>query len=91
MSDIRLHSFFRSSTSIRVRAALGLKGLAYDYAAWNLRTNEHFSSEFLAVNPQGLVPALDRAMRKKEDPMLVFGKLTGKSADDLWKEYIATL
>lgn len=59
MSDIRLHSFFRSSTSIRVRAALGLKGLAYDYAAWNLRTNEHFSSEFLAVNPQGLVPALE--------------------------------
>lgn len=39
----------------------------------------------------GLVPALDRAMRKREDPMLVFGKMTGKSADDLWKEYVATL
>jgi hypothetical protein len=37
----------------------------------------------------GLVPALDRAMRKREDPMLVFKALTGKDADELWKEFVA--
>ncbi|MEQ1936073.1 MAG: basic secretory protein-like protein, partial [Fimbriimonadaceae bacterium] len=39
----------------------------------------------------GLVPALDRAMRKREDPMPVFEKLTGKSPDTLWKEYVESL
>lgn len=36
----------------------------------------------------GLVPALDRALRKREDPMPVFQKITGKDADALWKEFI---
>ncbi|MFC6582528.1 hypothetical protein [Sulfitobacter aestuariivivens] len=31
MSDFELHNYFRSSTSVRVRAALNLKGLSYDY------------------------------------------------------------
>ena len=30
MSDLVLHNYFRSSTSVRVRAALNLKGLSYD-------------------------------------------------------------
>jgi len=38
-----------------------------------------------------LVPALDRAMRKRGDPMDVFKKMTGKDADELWKEYTGTL
>ncbi|KAA0971832.1 maleylacetoacetate isomerase [Aureimonas fodinaquatilis] len=59
MSEIRLHSYFRSSTSVRVRVALAMKGLDYDYVAWNLRAAEQRSSDFLAINPQGLVPALE--------------------------------
>lgn len=59
MSAIRLHSFFRSSTSVRVRAALALKGLAYDYVAWDLRAGAQRSPAFRAINPQGLVPALE--------------------------------
>lgn len=59
MSGIRLYSYFRSSTSTRVRAALALKGLSYDYVGRNLRAGEQRSDEFLAVNPQGLVPALE--------------------------------
>ncbi|WP_395543642.1 maleylacetoacetate isomerase [Neotabrizicola sp. sgz301269] len=59
MSEIRLHSYFRSSTSVRVRVALAMKGLDYDYVAWNLREAEHRSPAYLAVNPQGVVPALE--------------------------------
>lgn len=54
-----LHSYFRSSTSIRLRAALNLKGLAYDTVAWHLRKGEQRSAAYLAKNPQGLVPALE--------------------------------
>ena len=56
----RLHNFFRSSTSTRVRAALNLKGLAYDYVPYVLRDGQTRTPEFLAKNPQGLVPALER-------------------------------
>jgi hypothetical protein len=35
-----------------------------------------------------IVPALDRAMRKREDPMPLFEKMTGKDAAALWKEFI---
>jgi hypothetical protein len=37
-----------------------------------------------------LVPALDKAMRDREDPMPVFQKLTGKSAQELWDEFAKT-
>lgn len=36
-----------------------------------------------------LVPSLDKAMRDREDPMPIFEKLTGKTAPDLWKEFVA--
>ena len=56
----KLHNFFRSSTSIRVRAALNLKGLPYDYVPYVLRLGETRTPEYLAINPSGLVPALER-------------------------------
>jgi len=56
---LRLHNFFRSSTSTRLRVALNLKGLEYDYVAYALRKNQHRSPEYLALNPAGLVPALE--------------------------------
>lgn len=54
-----LHSFFRSGAAYRVRIALSLKGLAYDVAPHNLRRNEQRDPAYLALNPQGLVPALE--------------------------------
>ena len=55
---MKLYNFFRSGTSHRVRIALNLKGLSYEYVAVDLRTEQHSGAEFTALNPQGLVPAL---------------------------------
>lgn len=59
MRELILHNYFRSSTSIRVRAALNLKDLDYTYVPYALLPNEHKSEAFLRLNPQGLVPALE--------------------------------
>ncbi len=57
--SLRLHNFFRSSTSTRLRAALNLKGLDYEYVAYVLRDGETRTADYLAKNPQGLVPTLE--------------------------------
>ena len=61
MGGLALHNYFRSSTSVRVRVALNLKGLDYAYIAHHLRRGEHRSDAYRAVNPQTLVPALELA------------------------------
>jgi hypothetical protein len=58
VNGIVLHNYFRSSTSHRVRIALALKELEYSYVAHHLRHGGHHAPAFLAINPQGLVPAL---------------------------------
>ncbi len=54
-----LHGFSRSSASYRVRIALGLKGLGWTDAPVRMGQSEHKSPAYLALNPQGLIPALD--------------------------------
>lgn len=54
-----LHGFFRSSATYRVKIALALKGLSFDYLSYSLRDKEQLAPAFLALNPQGLVPALE--------------------------------
>jgi maleylpyruvate isomerase len=56
---MKLYSFFRSGTSHRLRIALNLKGLTYEQVAIDLRTEQHLSEAYKAINPQQLVPALD--------------------------------
>lgn len=58
---LTLHNYFRSSTSTRLRAALNLKGLAYDYKPYALLKDETRTPGFLAKNPAGLVPVLELA------------------------------
>lgn len=53
---MKLWGYFRSSAAFRTRIALGLKGLPYDNEFIHLRKAEQRSPEYLARNPQGLIP-----------------------------------
>ena len=56
---MKLYSFSRSSAAYRVRIALALKGLSYEYASVNLPKGAQYQPEYSAINPQNLVPVLD--------------------------------
>ena len=55
---MKLHGYFRSSASYRVRIALNLKGLGAEHLPHHLRKGEQREPSYLAINPQGLVPTL---------------------------------
>ena len=55
---LALHNYWRSSASHRVRIALNLKGLAYDYVVVNILKREQHDGAYRAHNPMGQVPAL---------------------------------
>lgn len=55
---MELYTFFRSSTSFRLRIALAVKGIAYEPRFVSLPKMEHQAPDYLDKNPQGLVPAL---------------------------------
>jgi maleylpyruvate isomerase len=54
-----LHGYWRSGTSYRTRIALELKGLAYEQKTIDLRLGAQAAAEYLTLQPQGLVPALE--------------------------------
>ena len=56
---MKLFTYFRSSAAYRVRIALHFKGIAYEAVPVDLRPGAHRRPEYLALNPQGLVPALE--------------------------------
>ena len=57
---MELYNYFRSSASYRVRIALALKGLDYDYVPVHLVKNEQLGEPFAALSPSRLVPAAAR-------------------------------
>ena len=59
MPEYILHNYFRSTTSLRVRVALNMKGIDYDYVSYALLHKDHKSDAYLKLNPQGLVPSLE--------------------------------
>ena len=58
MGRMELYNYFRSSASYRVRIALALKGLDYDYKPVHLARNEQFNESYAAVSAARLVPLL---------------------------------
>jgi maleylacetoacetate isomerase/maleylpyruvate isomerase len=55
---LTLHSYWRATAPYRVRIALNLKGLAYDYVPVHLVQGVQHSDEYKALNRQELLPAL---------------------------------
>ena len=56
---MKLHGYYRSSTTYRLRIALELKGLEYEYIPVNLLTSEQKGAAFTSRNPFGSVPMLE--------------------------------
>ena len=54
-----LHGYWRSTAAYRVRIALAVKGIAYDQVTHDLRKGAQREAGYRAINPQGLVPALE--------------------------------
>lgn len=54
-----LHGYFRSTATYRVRIVLNIKGVAYANAFHHLRRGDHHAPDYIALNPQALVPALE--------------------------------
>ena len=56
---MKLHNYFRSSASFRVRIALALKGLPYEYIPVHLARGEHKLPGYAGISADGLVPLLE--------------------------------
>ena len=56
---MKLYNYFRSSASFRVRIALEIKGLSYDYVPVHLVKGEHKQPGYAALAPEMLVPHLE--------------------------------
>ena len=76
---MKLYTYYRSSAAYRVRIALNIKELAVLYIPKHLlrEGGEHQLDDYLALNPQGLVPALEHE-----------GRVIGQSLTDLYDELI---
>ncbi|MFK7892552.1 MAG: maleylacetoacetate isomerase [Granulosicoccus sp.] len=55
---MKLYSYWRSTTSYRVRAALNYKGLEYETQSIDLVAGEQSTEDYIALNPGGGVPTL---------------------------------
>ena len=83
---MKLYNYYRSSASFRVRIALALKGLAYEYQAVNLLEGEHLQDAFRSQSPDNEYQSHpqcinnnvngNRRARSSERPV------TGKGEDD---------
>lgn len=58
---MKLYNYFRSSASFRVRIALAIKGVAYDYVPVHLAKGEHKLDGYASISAERLVPMLEVA------------------------------
>lgn len=72
---MKLHSFFNSSASYRVRIALNLKGIEWVTLPVNLRSGEQNSTQFKSLNPAGMVPTLEHGNLKLSQSLAIIDYL----------------
>jgi maleylacetoacetate isomerase len=68
---MKLYNFFRSSASFRVRIALELKGLKYEYIPVHLARGDHKLPQYAAVSADGLVPLLETDGQRLSQSMAI--------------------
>jgi maleylacetoacetate isomerase len=68
---MKLYNYFRSSASFRVRIALGLKGLPYEYISVHIAKGEHKKPEYASLSADTLVPLLDMGGDKLSQSMAI--------------------
>ena len=68
---MKLHNYFRSSASFRVRIALNLKGLAYDYVPVHIARGDHKKPPFAALSADTLVPLLETDHERLSQSMAI--------------------
>ena len=68
---MKLYSYFRSSAAYRVRIALALKGIRYEYAAVHIGRGRQFDEAFLQINAQSLVPVLDDGFERMTQSLAI--------------------
>ena len=78
LSRMKLHNYFRSSASYRVRIALELKGLAYEYVPVHIAKGEHRQAAYAAVSADMLVPLLEVDGEKLSQSMAIIEYLDAK-------------
>lgn len=78
---MRLYSYYRSSTSYRLRIALNLKGIDYDIVPVNLLAAEQGGEAYRKLNPFGGVPALEAEGRVRAQSMAILEWLEERHPD----------
>jgi maleylacetoacetate isomerase len=68
---MKLYNYFRSSASFRVRIALGLKGLPYEYISVHIAKGDHKKPEYASLAADTLVPLLDTGVDKLSQSMAI--------------------
>jgi maleylpyruvate isomerase len=68
---MKLYNYFRSSASFRVRIALGLKGLPFEYVSVHIAKGDHKKPEYASLSADTLVPLLDTGADKLSQSMAI--------------------
>jgi maleylacetoacetate isomerase/maleylpyruvate isomerase len=68
---MKLHNYFRSSASYRVRIALNLKGLDYDYVSVHIARGDHKKPPYVDLSADTLVPLLETSNERLSQSMAI--------------------